>query len=338
MSFESIPERIRKQNEEINRLANALRNTQLPGGGEDVFVYELLDSLCWVMGGEYVETSEHPAFKKIASIFFYYLFKQDVLFVHYDEEHDLIRLYNRATEKTYFELETDYSVPKMTPGRNKDTHQVEQQPIPVTLDPDKVVQVKWRANPMRIRSLWTICREVYKLKKAFITLAYLNTKKLICQTQNADPSTIQSEIDSLLDVENPILRVRGNTENPTTGQDQIEGPALFNRFAPLEYGDLKVTEALEIIKQYLDFRLSFLGYTSEGTEKKERLTTGENYKDLKHSSNLQRVVLCSLACFSDKFAEVNPGIKLTFEINGAPNEQGLIEENGEIEPGKDEIQ
>lgn len=50
-------------------------------------------------------------------------------------------------------------------------------------------------------------------------------------------------------------------------------------------------------------------------EKKERLTTGENFKDLHGVTNIQYRHLKNLNKFAQKFAEAYPEIKLNFNLS-----------------------
>lgn len=78
----------------------------------------------------------------------------------------------------------------------------------------------------------------------------------------------------------------------------------------------------------LDRRAFELGRVSNTNPKGDRLTAGENYKDITSIANRQKAVLSQLELFAHKAREMW-GVELKFAINGIPERQLM-----EMEPMK----
>lgn len=73
----------------------------------------------------------------------------------------------------------------------------------------------------------------------------------------------------------------------------------------------------------LDRRAFELGRVSNTNPKGDRLTAGENYKDITSIANRQRAVLSELELFAVKVRD-KWGIELNFAINGIPEREMMV--------------
>lgn len=123
------------------------------------------------------------------------------------------------------------------------------------------------------------------------------------------------------ELENVSLRSR----NYVFDVDRVENRGGdYNSYDLLDVMPAEVPKSiLDTITAYLDTEGSKLGYTQNMNDKKERLTTGENYKDLHGISNVQFLMLTWLKSFGRRFKNKYPNIDLDFGLSNQSDALGV---------------
>lgn len=144
----------------------------------------------------------------------------------------------------------------------------------------------------------------------FITVQNLSTKVLFCNKINE--TEFNKEKEQLKKVD-PIFHVNG-TE--LTKKNQYDVMQICDTVLP--------KTILDNITAYFLKESAGLGYVENMNDKKERLTTGENFKDLKAISNIQYRHLKNLNTFAKNFNDEYPDKDLNFNLsNWGAESQGV---------------
>lgn len=158
-------------------------------------------------------------------------------------------------------------------------------------------------------------REILKnwiggLQKFFISTNLL-IKRVLRQKYN--PDTARTENESL------------NNLSAVFDVDRIENmTGDYNSYDKFDIMPPEVPKAiLDTITQYVDVEGSKLGYTQNMNDKKERLTTGENFKDLHGITNVQGLLLNWLNKFGRHFQEEYPDKELEFQLSNQSDAEGI---------------
>ena len=170
---------------------------------------------------------------------------------------------------------------------------------------------------------WIYWRELIKDfiggEQSFITTQKLVNKRLIRKTKNE--VNAKNEDANLRTLE-PVFDV--NSTDAT----------LKNTYEPFFICPPEVPRGLwDNLLNWFMTRAGWLGFVQNMNDKKERLTTGENFKDLHAVSNVQYRNLKALNKFGRLLGRKYPGKELNFNLSNWGEAQGLPQ--GEYGAGED---
>lgn len=222
----------------------------------------------------------------------------------------------------------------------------------------KVMEHKlYRDNPYRLFELQEIRDGKYYFKSLLtgITDFEIDPKEMIYLSLNEGMNFIEwwrinmefvsgrsRVIDSLKALSKTVQVIVRNQNTYDSEREQIENPSVFYELqrqagtqgtGPTEQNlyqhmpiidGQRIRDMLDAVQTIYEKDCEFMGVTINSNEKKERLTAGENYKDLRRVTNLQDWQLKSLKVFESKLKKrgwVKDDFKI--EISGLAFAQGL---------------
>lgn len=288
-------------------------------------VYERIEQLTGPFFGEYAETTDNPHFLEIATKFFKALFWNECVYVTFEDINEVINkaLIDMPSDQIE-ELLADIQLPEgksfqlwFKQGLDEDGAMcfmhLETELTMKRPDWKKLmIKVTWDGDDVNNRFRhWYLC--VYQMildEHSLNTLKSLCTKRMDLITKSHDTTSYNSAVASVYNG-NPFFERQ---------ETYLVNPASY--IDPSEYKEYQTA-----IHLHWDRSLSELGRVANTNPKMERLTTGENYKDIVAVANRQRMTLNQLKRFAQKVYE-KWGQVLAFAINGIPQRIPL---EGDIE-------
>lgn len=194
----------------------------------------------------------------------------------------------------------------------------------ITYDIDtKVIPMVWATCNKGLNFLWwrDLIQEYVAMEQGFIVTQKLSVKRLMRNVKN----------QMTKDAENTNLAT-------TTVVFDIDKSdiANSNKYDPFDVCPPEVPRGIfSNALEYFSFRAKLLGFIMDGDHKKEKITTGENFKDLNSVSAIQQTHLIKLNGFAESFKKAYPRIHLNFNVfnwgsnpSGVPQPHGLDSQGG----------
>lgn len=223
---------------------------------------------------------------------------------------------------------------------------------------DKVPEHKlYRDNPYRLFELQNFKDGKYYFRSLLtgITDFEIDPKEMVYLSLNEGLNFIEwwrinmefvsgrsRVVDSLKALSKTVLVVVRNQNAYDNEREQIENPSVFyelqrqagtqgtgsteqNLYQHMPVIDgQRIRDMQDVVQSLYEKDCEFLGVTMNSNDKKERLTAGENYKDLRRITNLQDWQLKSLKTFEARLKRKGwVEKKFRIEISGLAFAQGL---------------
>lgn len=270
---------------------------------------------------EFVETNRDSEFMEIGERFYKELFWNETIYVSYDFFSDESSYTVDATdlgkekpdEIEYFKEVGGFDTwVKVTLNEyDRDTrflHLATGLTVDIPNWRDHLVRARWSGNHMSNFINWFEYSLEYCISlKKLVTFSNMMIKRI----QVSGTNSIRTYLED--------LSARLETIEPYFLTDERQRMDVIPKvFATGQ--DLR--ELHYVTFNMLDRRAFELGRVSNTNPKGDRLTAGENYKDITSIANRQRAVLSELELFASKVKDMW-GIELAFAINGIPEREML---------------
>lgn len=280
-------------------------------------VYERLWEISDYFTGEYTETTDEE-FQEIWPIFFhhwyynnvYICYSQEVLQMEIDDWKE--NMSPMAYNKWNYHWKNPYRLFRLVSrlDENIGTFRSIYSGRPYTLDERKTPMVMASCNNGRNWKIWNfILKEEVASDVFFKTLQRLSVKRILRKVSDEESKNSENKslrnLDPVFDINNMSTEMANEYEELNIAHPEIAKGILDNNIA-----------------WFLN-RSSNLGYMQNANDKKERLTTGENFKDLHGVSNIQYRNLKQLNAFGRLFAEFYPDKKLNFNLSNWGEAEGI---------------
>lgn len=258
---------------------------------------------------QYTETTKNKAFFRISTMFYRHLFWNNQIWVRYDKEKEIFQLWDICENKNIAEiLESDEKVFEFVNivSNKREKLNIEEDVIPVY----------WNGN---------YDRDVF-LQCFVLIYKYLFDKNLVWENfQIAAKGTYLYLENSESYKKTYLNRFFDGSSLMLGAGDETDGTP--KKADVLTFAEWQ-TAAVTVNQLFLADLTLFGGGLYEEKDKGERLSEGENFKDLKRYFDNNTVVLEWLNDFGRRAGEIW-GQKLEFELINKPQTSGLNMENEE---------
>lgn len=279
-----------------------------------------MENLAQPVYSEFVETNRDKDFMEIAERFYRELFWNETIFVSFDffKNPEIYEIEgDEPPELEYFREVGGFDTwVKVTLNEyDKDTrfmHLATSITVEIPKWREHLVRARWSGNHMNNFINWFEYSLEYCISlKKLVNFSNMMIKRIEVTGTNSIRTYLEDLAARLETVETFYLtderkRLDVVPKVFATGQDLRE----------LHY----------VTFNLLDRRAFELGRVSNTNPKGERLTAGENYKDITSIANRQRAVLSQLELFASKVSDMW-GIDLAFAVNGLPERERLEMDN-----------
>lgn len=264
--------------------------TQIPF--DDIFYW--MSQLSCPVWGEYVEITENAAFNKVRDLYFEYLFWEGEAFIFYDEIEETMSMYQcnnagKYQENGYLNIET-------------------QQLVHLTQDEAKLlIYCTWDGKYNKLDRFYQWYKFCYWMLVSEINVnnsACLLAKHFMINTEIFEGSSFDAEKEQLFYPNPYILKTPSSVLNTISVEKKFLTPDVLEQLVKTHF-------------QFFDRKLSELGRTVNTNPKGERLTAGENYKDITGTAARERMVLQALKDMANEMEKLH-NIKLEFVLNRPP--------------------
>ena len=175
-----------------------------------------------------------------------------------------------------------------------------------------------------IPMVWASCNKGRNWRDwSFLIKEFIGAEQSFIITQRLASKRIQRE------VKNQATIVKENTNLECLGtvfDIEVVDVANKNKYEPFRACDPEIPRGIwDNLLNWFMTRAGWLGYVQNMNDKKERLTTGENFKDLHAVTNVQYRNIKRLNAFGRLFGIKYPGKELNFNLSNWGEAQGVPE-------------
>lgn len=273
-------------------------------------IYQITDYFT----GEYTETTDED-FQEIWKDFFYHWYWSDIYLCHSEE----ILEEEKKSWKDRLDINPDkchgdcpYRLFKLVKriDQNKGIYASVWTGLHYEIDRE-IVPLVWASANDGMNWIWW--RELIE--------EFIGGEQLFIKTQKLAGKRILREIKDNNSAENENKDLDCNA---VVFDINASEAVLKNRYLPFDACNPEIPKGLwDNLLNWFMTKAGWLGYMQNMNDKKERLTTGENFKDLHAVSNIQYRNLKQLNQFARKFGKVYPNIQLNFNVSNWGEAAGL---------------
>lgn len=277
-------------------------------------IYDFQRQITDYFAGEYTETTDDE-FQEIWKDFFYHWYWDDV-YVCYSPELLNIQIESWKERLDINKYKSHWRCPyrllKLVKReeQNKGIYSCIWTGIHYEIDETQIPMVWASANDgMNWRYWRDLIKEFIAAEQYFIKTQKLSGKRIIRDIKNTDNVTQENENLAHTSV---IFDI--NATDAT----------MKNRYVPFDACHPEIPKGIwDNAINWFRTRAGLLGYIQNMNDKKERLTTGENFKDLHGATNIQINNLKQLNNFGREFSLEYPGKELNFNLSNWGEAEGI---------------